>query len=603
MSYGVFGEYADIDLSTGNVSQYEIPREWFDSYLGGRGIGARLLLNELEKEVSPLEPENILVFATGPFQGTGVAGGGRNVILSVSPVTGSVSDSYAGGFFPHELGRSGYDGLIIRGQSDAPVYILIQSGKVEILDATELWGRDVLRTDRLLRKRHPGARVATIGLGGENRVQYACILNDVSRAAGRPGFGAVMGSKRLKAVVVAGGKQKTIYDTRRFTQLRTEFSKWLMLDPATQRRRDLGTAKCVLELNQLGILPTKNFQEGVFEGASHISGEEIAKSILVRRNTCFGCPVGCKREVTATFQGQEVLADYGGMEYETIASFGSTCLVDDLSAIALAGQKCNQYGIDTIATGVAIATAMEATEKGFLGNEGIAWGDGGAFVMLIDQIARREGLGRLLSQGMGALEKEWGKTFSVHVRGQAVPMHDPRAKKGMGISYVTSPRGATHMEGFDDEMFIDVKDPTPELGVLGTVDWCGWERKPELCLIYENLMSFTNSLVMCAFVSASKAVGPHYPYKRILALLAALTGKEISQGEMLEIGERNYQTMRELSRRSDTWEREITLPKRFANPIPTGPCKGKQVLDEDLKRAVYQYETLRATGAHCHKEG
>jgi len=244
LSFGVFGKYADIDLSTGNVSQYEIPREWFDSYLGGRGIGARLLLNELEKEVSPLEPENILVFATGPFQGTGIAGGSRNAVLAVSPVTGSVSDSYAGGFFPHVLGRSGFDGLIIRGQSDSPVYILIQSGKVEILDAAELWGRDVLRTDQLLREKHPGARVATIGLGGENRVQYACILNDVSRAAGRPGFGAVMGSKRLKAVVVAGEKQKTIYDTKRFTQLRAEFSKWLMLDPATHRRRDLGTAKC-----------------------------------------------------------------------------------------------------------------------------------------------------------------------------------------------------------------------------------------------------------------------------------------------------------------------------------------------------------------------
>ena len=595
MCSGAFGYYADINLSNRTVTHYEIPSCWQQRHLGGRGIGARILTEELPQKVDPLSAQNILVFATGPFQGTGIAGASRNAVLAVSPVTGSVSDSYAGGFFPHELGQSGFDGLIIRGQSDAPVYILIQSGKVEILDAAELWGRDVLRTDRLLRKKHPGARVATIGVGGENCVQYACILNDVSRAAGRPGFGAVMGSKRLKAVVVAGGKQKTIYDTRRFTQLRAEFSKWLMLDPATQRRGDLGTAKCVLELNQLGILPTKNFQEGVFEGASHISGEEIAKSILVRRNTCFGCPVGCKREVTATFQGQEVLVDYGGMEYETIASFGSMCLVDDLSAIALAGQKCNQYGIDTIATGVAIATAMEATEKGFLGNDGIAWGDGSALVMLIDQIARREGLGRLLSQGMGALEKEWGETFSVHVRGQAVPMHDPRAKKGMGISYATSPRGATHMEGFDDEMFINAKDPTPELGVLGTVDWRGWERKPELCVTYENLMSFTNSLVMCSFVSMSKAIGAYYPYDRILKILEALTGEAIDSREMLDIGDRNYRLLEDL-RLIDTHKDD--LPPRFKTPLPSGPCAGERITDEALQRAIAAYRATRRDQQH-----
>lgn len=595
MIYGSFGRYADIDLSQRTVTDYKIPPHWQQRYLGGRGIGARILKEELSQQVDPFSAENILVFATGPFQGTGVAGGSRNAVLAVSPVTGSVSDSFAGGFFPHELGQSGFDGLIIRGQSEHPVYLLIHEGKVEIIDASDLWGKDVLSTDRTLRERHPGARVATIGLGGENLVQYACILNDVNRAAGRPGFGAVIGSKRLKAVVVAGGKQKAIYDTKRFTQLRTEFSKWLMVDPATQRRSNLGTSRCILELNQLGILPTKNFQEGVFDGAAHISGEAISKSILVKRNTCFGCPVGCKRGVTATFQGQEVFPAYGGMEYETIASLGSMCLIDDLSAIALAGQKCNQYGMDTIATGVAIAAAMEATENGFLGDEGIAWGDGSAVVILIDQIARREGLGRLLSKGMAALEKEWGRSISVHVRGQAVPMHDPRAKKGMGISYATSPRGATHMEGFDDDMFINVKDPTPELGVLGTVDWCGWERKPELCVTYENLMSFTNSLVMCSFVSMSKAVGAYYPYDRILKILEALTGEAIDAREMLDIGDRNYPLLEDL-RLSDTYMDD--LPPRFKTSLPAGPCAGERITDEELQQAIIAYRAERHNRRH-----
>jgi len=595
LSYGVFGEYADIDLSTGNVSQYEIRREWFDSYLGGRGIGARLLLDELEEEASPLEPENILIFATGPFQGTGIAGASRYAILTVSPVTGSVSDSYVGGFFPHELGRSGFDGLIIRGQSENPVYVLVYEGEVKILNADDLWGRDVLSTDRTLRERHPGARVATIGRGGERLIPFATIMSDANRASGRPGFGTVMGSKQLKAIVVAGSVEKAVFNPSLFSELRRGYARWLMEDPATQKRQKLGTAKCILELNQLGILPTRNFQQGTFAGANDISGETLEKKILVRRDTCTGCPVACKRVVHTRFGNQEVIDEYGGMEYETIAALGSLCQIDDLAAIALASQKCNQYGLDTITVGISIAAAMEATERGYLKGEGIRFGDAHAMVKLIDHIARGEGLGVLLSQGARALEQEWGSEFVLHVKGQAVPMHDPRAKKGMGISYATSPRGATHMEGFDDEMFINAKDPTPELGVLGTVDWRGWERKPELCVTYENLMSFTNSLVMCSFVSMSKAVGAYYPYDRILKILEALTGEAIDSREMLDIGNRNYRLLEDLhvidAHKDD-------LPPRFKTPLPAGPCAGQRITDEALQRAIAAYRATRRDQQH-----
>ncbi len=596
MRYGSFGRYADIDLSSGKVGEYGIPVAWQERFLGGRGIGARILAAELPERVDPLGPENLLVFATGPFQGTGVAGGSRLAVLAVSPSTGRVSDSFVGGFFPHELARTGFDGLVLRGRAVGPVYLLVTPDRVELRDADDLWGKDILVTDHLLRARHPGARVASIGIAGEQGIPYATVMVDVNRAAGRPGFGAVMGAKRLKAVAVVGGIDKPIFDETRFFDLRRGFAAWLLADPATQKRKALGTAKCVLELDRLGILPTRNFQEGTFAGAPRISGEAMASQILVGRGTCTGCPVACKRAVKTTFSGEPVLAEYGGMEYETVAAFGSLCLVDDLSAIALASQNCNRYGLDTIATGVAIAAAMEATQHGDLGEDGIAWGDGAAVNRLVHGIAHRQGLGALLSQGMRALEREWGSEVVLHVKGQALPLHDPRGKKGMGISYATSPRGATHMEGFDDEMLVDMEDPTPRLGVTGAFDWRGWERKPELCVLYENLMSFTNSLLLCAFVSMSKVAGPYYPYDRILALLAALTGEALDSQEMLKIGARNYRLLEELAFRL-AGPGEDALPPRFERPIPAGPCAGERIDGPSLQAAIQDYRMLRCRQA------
>ena len=593
MRYGSFGRYADVDLATGTVSEYPIPAAWQARFLGGRGIGARILADVLPELVAPLGPDNVLVFATGPFQGTGIAGASRMAVLALSPVTGRVSDSFVGGFFPHELGRSGYDGLILRGRAPRPVYLLVRDGRVELADATGLWGADVLETDRALKERHPGVRVASIGLGGEQGIPYATIMVDVSRAAGRPGFGAVMGSKNLKAIAVTGGVDKPVFAPERFVQLRKDFATWLLTDPATRKRKALGTAKCVLELDRLGILPTRNFREGTFAGAEAISGERLAATLMVGRDTCTGCPVTCKRVVETSFAGESVLRAYGGMEYETVAAFGSLCGVDDLPAIALASQNCNRYGLDTITTGVAIAAAMEASERGLL-DEGLRWGDGVAMNRLVRQIPRREGLGALLAGGMAALEAEWGPKFVLHVKGQAVPLHDPRGKKGMGISYATSPRGATHMEGFDDEMLVGVEDPSARFGVAGDGDWRSWQDKPALCVRYENLMSFTNSLVLCAFVSMSKASGPYDPYDRLGALLAALTGTAIDAEEMLRIGARNYGLLDDLAVRLGGPETD-GLPPRFWQPIPEGPCAGQRIDEPSLQEAIAAYRALRAS--------
>ncbi|HEU67654.1 MAG TPA: aldehyde ferredoxin oxidoreductase, partial [Candidatus Acetothermia bacterium] len=381
---GVHGRYLEVDLAAERVTEREIPSRWYELHLGGRGIAARLLLDLVPPGTDALSPDNALVWATGPLQGTGLAGAGRHVVMAVSPKTRSIADSYVGGHLGHELGRSGYDGIIVRGQAKEPVYLLLTDGHAELRAAGDLWGKMTGAVDAILKERHPGVRVAAIGPAGERIVSQACIIHDANRAAGRPGLGAVMGAKRLKAVAVKGDQDKPLDDADGFARARAAFARELM-DEGTRQFGQYGTARGLTWLSEMGILPTKNFQEGVFDRASEIGGERMAQTILVGRDTCAGCPVRCKRVVQTEFQGCAVEGTYGGPEYETLAALGSLCLCSDLQAIALANQLCNAYGMDTISVGVAIATLMEASEKGLVA-ERIPWGDGEAVVQWTERI-------------------------------------------------------------------------------------------------------------------------------------------------------------------------------------------------------------------------
>jgi aldehyde:ferredoxin oxidoreductase len=542
--HGGYGRYLDVDLTAGKTSDYEIPERWRRLYLGGRGIAGRILLEELTGKEDPLSAENILVFATGPFQGTGLLGAGRHVVMGLSPKTGSVADSYVGGFFGHELGRSGYDGIILRGiilrgSSAEPVYLALIDGAAEIHPAKDLWGKGVGETERILLERHPQGHIASIGIAGENKVQMACIIHDCSRSAGRPGLGAVMGAKGLKAIVVHGNKEKPLYDRERFNRERAAYAK-SVYDEGMKRFGEYGTAGGVTWLSEMGILPTKNFQEGTFDQAEAIGGERLHDTILVDRESCAGCPIRCKRAVKTSFAGRDVTPDFGGPEYETIGAFGSLCLNDNLDAIALANQLCNDYGIDTISAGVAAAFLMEASEKGLI-DEKIGWGDGEAIVRLIDQIAHREGIGDKIADGLEAYARELGADFAMTIKGVELPMHEPRGKQGMGISYATSPRGATHMEGVHDTMLSN-DAPTPELGVDHAYDRFTLADKPKIAKIYEDLRSFENSLILCVFTV--RETGENYTLPQVRSLLEAATGIALSPQEMLEVGERNYALLR-----------------------------------------------------------
>lgn len=578
---GTCGRYLDVDLSTATVREREIPSRWYELHLGGRGIAARLLLDLVPPGTDALAPTNALVWATGPFQGTGLAGAGRHVVMAVSPKTGSIADSYVGGYVGHELGRSGYDGIIVRGQAQDPVYLLVADGRAEIRDAGDLWGKLTGDVDEVLKVRHPGVRVAAIGPAGEKLVSQACIIHDVNRAAGRPGLGAVMGAKRLKAVAVKGHQERPPANRAGFVRARSQFAKELM-DEGMQRFGEYGTARGLTWLSEMGILPTKNFQDGVFDHTADIGGERMKETILVGRETCAGCPVRCKRIVETEFGGQVVRPLYGGPEYETLAALGSLCLCSNLPAIALANQLCNAYGVDTISVGIAIAALMEASEKGLV-TERVSWGDGGAIVTWVERIARREGFGDDLAAGLAPWAQKVGADFAMEVKGVEVPMHEPRGKVGLGLSYALSSRGANHMEGMHDTM-LETDSPTPELGITERMDRFSLAGKANTVVVYENLRSFANSLVLCSFVT--RDVGPRYNYPLIRELLAYATGVELAPEDMLAVGERNLALLRFYAGRVGYGPEEDRLPARFHEPLPRGASAGRAI-----ERDAFRVET------------
>lgn len=585
---GHFGHYLVVHLSKEEIDEYEVPEDWIKKHIGGRGVGARILLEELKPETVPLGPENIILFGTGPFQGTGIAGAGRHVVISKSPKTKSISDSYAGGFFAHELGTSGYAGIIVTGKAENPKYISLIEGNVKINDAKELWGLDTITTENRLKEEYEGAKVCSIGQAGEKLTKFACIINDYGRAAGRPGFGAVMGSKNLKAIVVKGGISKGFHDEEGLNQKKAEFARALM-DEAGKELGKYGTPGSVLGLNELGILPTKNFQEGVFKGAEGISGKKLYEELLTERDTCTGCPIRCKRVVKTGFNG-EVIEGHGP-EYETVAGFGSLCLNDNLKSIAAANHKCTLYGLDTISTSNIIAFVMEATEKGLLDTD-LSWGDAKGIVKMVDKIGKREGLGNELAKGLDYLQDEIGADFAMVIKGQEIPMHDPRGKKGFGLDYATSPRGGTHLEGLHDT-YLETESPAPELGVNSFVDRMEFEGKPKLTKIWDELTSFGNSLIMCRFTSPVRT-GESYNYDKIRELLKLVTGIDLTAEEMLKVGERNYTLLKILSAAVGGYTREDDdLPKRLKEPLPQGGSAGEPIPHDFLQEKIDELYELR----------
>jgi len=586
MPGGYMGKFLRVNLTDGTIKEEKISDEVLKMFIGGRGLGVKILYDELKPGVDPLSPENKIVILTGPLTGTAAPSSGRWCSVTKSPLTGTIHDSHSGGYFGPELKFAGFDGVIIEGASEKPVYLWIHDGEAELRDASHLWGKDTHDTTDMICKElgDEKIKVACIGPAGENLVKIACIINDKHRAAGRGGHGAVLGSKKLKAIAVRGTQRVPITSEEAFREaVRRALDKIKESAVTSQSLPAYGTAVLVNIINEQGLFPTRNFQTGVFPTASRISGETMAETILVKKKPCWGCPIACGR-VTKVPPWSPYSGEGEGPEYETIWAFGAQCGVDNLEAIAKANYLCNELGLDTISMGHVIGTAMELYEKGYIKPEqtrgvDLKFGNVEAIVELTWRTAYRSGLGNDLAEGSRRLAEKYGAPeLSMDVKGQELPAYDPRGAQGHGLGYATSNRGGCHLRAYMIAAEI--------LGIPEKLDPLTTEGKAKWVITFQDLFATCDSLVLCKFVTFA------FGAEEFADMLSAATGWNLTADDVMKIGERIYNLERAFNIREGFKGRdEDTLPKRLLEePMPEGPVKGYVV---KLNEMLDEYYNLR----------
>lgn len=606
--YGYNGRILRINLSTREISTEPFGEVDAKKYLGGRGLAAKILFDELQPGIDPFGPHNKLVYAAGPLAATGFPLNSRWIVAAKSPLTGIWGEATCGGSFAVQLRQAGCDALVVEGRADSPVYINIFDDDVEIKDASKLWGKMTLETEVAIAsdlglkvRREDNPAVVCIGPAGEKLVKISAVMHTAHRAAGRTGLGAVMGSKKLKAIAVRGTKKISVASPERLR----EMARQVVSECATNKTlvwfSDYGQAGWIDILNEMGMLPTKNFQKGTFEHFEEISGKKMAETILKRKGTCSQCPIACKREVEVS-EGpySPIDPDYGGPEYENMAALGSLLLIGDLKAISKENQLCNAYGLDTISAGTTIAWLMECYERGIVSKEDIdgveaTWGNVDAALKLIEKIASRDGVGDLLAEGIKKAAERIGRgseRYAMEVKGLEVPMHEPRAKKGLGLAYATSIRGACHMQAFHDTD-VEQENTAPEIGISKALDRHDTSRdKVDMIKRSQDWVAVTNSLLIC---TSPGWVGFNYARPIfVVDALNAVTGLNFTVDDLMKIGERVNNLCRCFNAREGMTRKDDYLPPRFLEePLPDGPSKGQRISENEFREMLDNYYELR----------
>ena len=584
MKNGYMGKILNVDLSKGSINIESTDEKIAKKYIGGKGYALYLLYQILkEKEdIDAFGEENVLIFATGP--GTGVAGfpspGRYHVMALKSPLTGSIGSGNSGGSWGPSLKFAGFDAVVIKGASKDPVYLDIADGKAELKDASHLWGKNTFDTCKILKK-GKNASVACIGPAGENKVLLSCIINDEHRAVGRTGLGAVMGSKKLKAIVVSGDKKVEVAKPEEYKKVSKECLEKLRKNPVTgEGLPTYGTAVLVNIINSVGALPFKNWQTGYNKDADKISGETMSKEYLIKKKPCWGCVIACGR-VTKVEKGPYQLSYSEGPEYESIWALGNDTGVMDFGAVIKANHICDELGMDPISLGSTIACAMELNEKGHIKEEelqgiDLKFGNAAALVELVEKTAYKDGFGKYLALGSKKLAEKFGvPDLSMSVKGLEMPAYDPRAIKGIGLNYATANRGGCHVTGYT---------VAPEVvGIPEKIDPLSPEGKAKWVKIFQDLTCVVNSTVNCLFTTF--AIGA----KDYAELLSAVTGWDISEEEIMRIGERIYNLERVIINRLGFDGKDDVLPKRLLEEkMPEGAAKGQIVELEKMKKEYYE---------------
>lgn len=605
---GIYGRILHVDLSSGEF-RVEQPREQFYRLLvGGRNVVSYLLLRDLPAGTDALSPANLLIFAPGILQGSNLPGSGRHGIGGKAPLTGALGSSEVGGFWGHEFKRTGFDALTVRGRAETPVYLWINDGEPEIRSAGHLWGRRTAAVEAAIREElnEERARVAQIGPAGENLVLYANVMHDVNRAAGRNGLGALMGSKNLKAVVVRGNSDLPIVDRARVTQV----AKWL-----GQNYKDRmgwaaagigrGTQDSLMGWGEMGGLPTRNFTKPMFESREMLSGERNYEMFLKGRDTCWACPVRCKQVFSHEAEDPRRQLDpvYGGAEYEAMAAFGSCCGVDDNLAVLKANEIANAYGLDVISAGMSIAFVMECFEKGILtrkdtGGLTYDWGDADLLVRSVEMIAEREGFGDVLAEGVARMSECFGpdsQPFALTVKGQELPMHEPRLKHAMGVGYAVAPVGADHMMNSHDTAY---SSEGPDLDRVNAAmserigplppDELN-EEKMRLFCQEVNWRHFQDCALNCHFYC--------YDYHHLAEALSGVTGVEYGVHDVLDVGTRAQTLARLFNMREGLTAEDDALPKRVMQAFDEGPLAGVEISEEAFTWAKHRFYAMMGWNA------
>jgi aldehyde:ferredoxin oxidoreductase len=584
MADGYTGKVLRVDLTNEKIATEPLNREWAKRFIGGKGLGARYLFEELKPGVDPLSPDNVLMIWTGPLVGTMVPLTSRYAVVTKSPQTGTFLDSYAGGYFGPELKYSGFDGVIIKGKASKPVYLWINDGKAEIRDAKNLWGKDNFKTEELIRKEtgQKSARVASTGPAGEKLSLIAGVTSDLTRNAGRGGGGAVFGSKNLKAVACRGTLGVDVPNIDELVKM----SKEMMLKDVVENPDHAGSitdgTPIIVNMSQdAAILPTRDWSSGTFAGSEGINSDAIKTRVLVRRKACMGCGLACgswSKVRKGKFKG----ASTEGPEYETIGLSGSNCGIDNIEAIIKFAEECDKLGLDTMSAGSTVAFAMDLYERKILtkkdtGGLDLKFGNEEAFARMPEIMAKREHIGDILADGSKRAAKKIGKgseRFLVECKGSEYPAYDPRGSIGMALAYATSDRGADHNRAW----------PVAQ-DAYGSGDPWNPEGKAAICVEDNTRTSVKWSFIFCDFYAVN--------FKNMARYYTAVTGVPADEDSLRSIGKRVWNLTRAFNAREGFTRKDDSLPERMEKePLPTGKTAGKAVRRADFEKMLSEYYSM-----------
>ena len=584
MLAGYAGKIGWVDLTQGTIRVDDLEESVARKYLGGKGLGAYFLYSHIKPNIDAYDPNNMLIFITGPLTGTTFPAVARSAVVTKSPMTGTFMDSFSGTYFGPHMKYAGYDALIIIGKAERPSYLLVENGKVNVKSADQLWGLSTLETETRLKEELVDQKpsVAAIGPAGENRVRFANIISE-KRAYGRGGAGAVMGSKNLKAIVLIGKQQLKIANKDAFKEVEKRCRTNIKKHPLVGKEGvfpKIGTMMTVALTQATGTLPTRNWQENTFDHAAQIDGHAFEKYI-VRPRACFACPIGCSRDSKVEQKGSEIITE--GPEYETMYAFGPHCEIKDPGVIIAADKLCDDYGMDTISCGSVIGFAMECFDKGLINRKDtdgidLSFGNGDAAIAVIHSIAKKEGIGKFLSEGVkrASMKIPGSAEMAIHVKGLEPPGYDPRGMKGQALTYAVADRGACHMRSNTIR--------TELLGLPEPVDRFGYEGKAQMVRELQISYATFDCLVACAF--GAFAITPDDYAEAV----SALTGWSFSVDELRQIAERAWNLTRLFNIREGFAKKDDTLPKRlFTMPSSKGPSKGQVVEKAAFDKMIAKY--------------